>query len=97
MARRVELTVGKQVLRLSTTAPEEHLASLAALVEEKLIVTGGHPRQSPAEAALMAALALADELLAERARRCEVEQRAREGVLSALAHVDDALVRLRAD
>ena len=91
MPRRVELTVGKQVLRLTTTAPDEHLMELVALVAEKLTATGGMQRPNPAEAAMMAALALADELVAERGRRNQVESRARETVISAIARVDEAL------
>lgn len=91
VSRRVELTVGKQVLRLSTTAPDEHLVELVTLVEAKLASTGGAQRQNLAEAALMAALALADELVAERGRRSQVEQRARETVIAAIARVDEAI------
>jgi len=87
----VELTVGKQVLRLSTTAPDEHLVELVSMVEAKLASTGGAQRQNLAEAALMAALALADELVAERGRRSQVEQRARETVIAAIARVDEAI------
>ncbi len=91
MPRRVELTVGKQILRLTTTAPDEHLMELVALVEEKLASTGGMQRPNPAEAAIMAALALADELVAERGRRSQIESRARETVIAAIARVDEAL------
>jgi cell division protein ZapA (FtsZ GTPase activity inhibitor) len=97
VSRRVELTVGKQVLRLATTAPDEHLVELVALVEEKLAATGGLQRPNGAESALMAALALADELVAERGRRAQVEQRARETVIAAIAHVDEAIAHVRAD
>lgn len=96
VSRRVELTVGKQVLRLATTAPDEHLVELVSLVEEKLALTGGAQRTNVAEAALMAALALADELVAERGRRSHVEQRARETVIAAIAHVDEALAHVEA-
>jgi cell division protein ZapA (FtsZ GTPase activity inhibitor) len=92
----VELTVGKQVLRLSTTAPDEHLMELVSLVEEKLAQTGGAQRPNPAEAAIMAALALADELVAERGRRSQIEQRARETVIAAIAHVDEAIAQVDA-
>ncbi len=96
VSRRVELTVGKQVLRLSTTAPDEHLVELVSLVEAKLAQTGGAQRANVAEAALMAALALADELVAERGRRSQVEQRARDTVIAAIAHVDEALAQVDA-
>jgi cell division protein ZapA (FtsZ GTPase activity inhibitor) len=96
VSRRVELTVGKQVLRLATTAPDEHLVELVSLVEEKLAQTGGAQRANVAEAALMAALALADELVAERGRRSQVEQRARDTVIAAIAHVDEALAHVEA-
>ena len=91
VSRRVELTVGKQVLRLSTTAPDEHLMELVAIVEEKLALTGGAQRPNAAEAAMVVALALADELIAERGRRSQVESRARETVIAAIARVDEAL------
>ncbi len=79
------------MLRLSTTAPDEHLVELVSLVEAKLASTGGAQRQNLAEAALMAALALADELVAERGRRSQIEHRARETVIAAIARVDEAI------
>ena len=40
---------------------------------------------------MVVALALADELVAERGRRSQVESRARETVIAAIARVDEAL------
>ncbi len=94
MSRRIELTIGKQVLRLATTAPDEHLVELAAIVEEKLVATGLGARGNTLEVALLAALALADELLAERSRRLQVEQRSRETSIAAIARVDEALLHV---
>ena len=88
--------MGKQVLRLATTAPDEHLLELAAIVEEKLNLGANSQRTNPVEAALLAALALADELVAERGRRLQVEQRSRETVIAAIARVDEALLHVEA-
>jgi len=67
-ARTVQLRVGGQTYRVHTSAEEDELARLAALVEQKLAIVAPGGRVVNPQALLLAALALAHDLEEERAR-----------------------------
>jgi cell division protein ZapA len=93
--RTVQLRVGGQTYRVVSSAGEEELQRLAAMVDQKLceIVPGGHAqtRVVKPEAILLAAMALAHDLEEERARSAAVSTRARGAVGRMLERVDAAL------
>ena len=92
MARRtVQLRVGGQNYRVVTSASDEELQRLAAVVDQKLAAMAGPGRAISPQAMLLAAMALAHDLEEERARSAQVTGRAREAFGRILARVDDAL------
>lgn len=84
--RVVQLRVGGQTYRVSTSATEEELTRLAALVNGKL---GGRP-VTP-QNMVLAALALAHDLEEARAKTDAVTRRSRDVVGRVLERVDAAL------
>jgi cell division protein ZapA len=74
-----------------SSAPEEDLARLAEMIEAKLgeLVPRGRP--APAQAMLLAAMALAHEVEAERGLRESLERRTRDVLRRVLMRIDDAL------
>lgn len=87
--RVVQLRVGGQTYRVSTSATEEELTRLAALVNGKL---GGRP-VTP-QNMVLAALALAHDLEEARAKTEAVTRRSRDVVGRVLQRVDAALTSL---
>ena len=87
----VKLEVAGQSFKVVTSAPEEELRRLAAAVDAKMAELGPRGRAAPPQAMLMAALALAHEVEAERARRESVERRTRDVLRRALVRIDSAL------
>lgn len=96
-SRAVQLRVGGQSYRVVSSATEEELARLAAIVDEKLrsLVAPGRPM--PPQALLLAALALAHDLEEERARVRQLSGRARDAFGRILERVDAALATIPAD
>lgn len=100
MARRtVQLRLGGQTYRVVTSASDEELLRLAAVVDQKLATVVPVGRTAPPQAMLLAAMALAHDLEAatqaleeERARSDQVTGRAREAFSRILSRVDAALV-----
>jgi len=90
-SRTVQLRVGGQTYRVVSSADEEELGRLAAIVDEKLraMVPSGRPI-SP-QAMLLAAMALAHDLEEERARSRQLSGRARDAFGRMLERVDAAL------
>jgi cell division protein ZapA len=89
--RSVQLRVGGQSYRVVTSANDDELRRLAAMVDDKLtrVVPPGRP-MTP-QAMLLAAMALAHELEEARARADAVAARAKAALGSVLARVDAAL------
>jgi cell division protein ZapA len=89
VSRVVQLRVGGQTYRVSTSATEEELARLVAVVNGKL---GGRP-MTP-QNMFLAAIALAHDLEEAQARADGVAQRSRDVVGRVLQRVDAALASL---
>jgi cell division protein ZapA len=91
MSRTVDLRVAGQNYRVVSSAPEQELQRLAAVVNSKLTELAGKTRGSPPQALLLAAIALAHELETERGQRQLLERRTRDLLRRVLARIDDAL------
>ena len=89
--RTVQLRVGGQTYRVVTSASDEELQRLAAVVDQKLASVVPAGRQVTPQAMLLAAMALAHDLEEERARTTKVTQRARGAVGRMIERVDAAL------
>jgi cell division protein ZapA len=92
MARRtVQLRLGGQTYRVVTSATDDELQRLAAMVDEKLAAVSPPGRPVTPQSMLLAAMALAHDLEHERARSAHLADRAREAFGRVLARVDAAL------
>jgi cell division protein ZapA len=89
--RSVELRVAGQSFRVMSTAPEEDLLRLARMVDAKVTEVGARGRPQGSHAVLLAAIALAHEVEAERSRRESLERRTRELLERVLGRIDEAL------
>lgn len=89
--RTVVLNVAGKSCRVRTTASDEELGRLTAVVEEKLrgVLKPGRPLTT--EAMLLVAVALAHEVEAQRARADALAGKARDGLEQLLAQVDAVL------
>jgi len=90
----VEVVVGGKAYRVVASAEAEVLHRLAQVVDSKLNELGGAGRPLSPQAMVLAALALAHDLEEERARRQQVERRAREQVRSVMERIDRALAEV---
>jgi cell division protein ZapA len=92
--RPVDLRIAGQSYRVMSTAPEEDLRRLAQVVDAKVAELSPRGRVYTAHAGqpvLLAAIALAHELEAERSRREALERRTRELLHRVLGRIDEAL------
>jgi cell division protein ZapA len=89
--RTVQLRVGGQTYKVVTTASEEDLQRLAAVVDQKLATVVPAGRAIPPHALLLAAISLANDLEEERARSARTAGRAKDAFGRILARVDAAL------
>ncbi len=90
--RTVQLRLGGHTYRVVTSASDEEIHRLAAMVNQKLTTVGGPKgRQLSPETMLLAAMSLAHDLEEERARSLRIRDRAREAFGRILARVDAAL------
>lgn len=89
--RTVQLRVGGQTYRVVSSASDDELRRLAAVVDEKLAAVVPPGRAVTPQAMLLAAMALAHELEQERVRSAEVSARARGAFGRMLQRVDAAL------
>jgi|SRR6185503_5003174 len=89
--RTVQLRVGGQTYRVVSSASDEELQRLAAVVDEKLAVVVPPGRAVTPQAMLLAAMALAHDLEQERSRVATVSERARGAFGRMLQRVDAAL------
>jgi cell division protein ZapA len=89
--RTVHLRVGGQTYRVVTSASDEELQRLAAVVDAKIATVVPPGRAVTPQAMLLAAIALAHDLEEERARSEAVKTRARGAYGRLLERVDAAL------
>lgn len=89
--RTVELRIAGQNYRVVSSAPEEDLRRLAEVVAAKLAELSPKGRPPQPQAMLLAAMALAHELEAERGHRESLERRTRDLLRRVLVRIDDAL------
>ena len=87
----MELRIAGQSYRVVSSESEEELQRLAGVVNTKLAEVVGKGKGAPPQAILLAAIALAHELEAERGRLQGFERRTRDLLSRVLARIDDAL------
>jgi cell division protein ZapA len=87
----VQLRVGGQSYRVVSSASDDELRRLAAVVDEKLAAVCPPGRAVTPQAMLLAAMALAHELEQERSRTAHLAARARGAFGRILQRVDAAL------
>ncbi len=89
--RTVDLRVGGQSYRVVSSAAEGDLQRLAASVDAKIAEILPPGRPVPPQALVLAAIALAHDLEAERTKRRALERRSRDMLRRVLVRVEDAL------
>ena len=89
--RTVQLRVGGQTYRVVSSASDEELRRLAAVVDEKLAAVCPPGRMITPQAMVLAAMALAHDLEQERVRTQQLAARARGAFGRILQRVDAAL------
>jgi cell division protein ZapA len=89
--RTVQLHIAGQSYRVVSSAPEDELQHLAGVVTDKLAAVVPAGRAAPPQAMLLAAMALAHDLDAERARREALERKTRDLLRRVLMRIDDAI------
>ena len=85
--------IAGQSYKVVSSASEDELQRLAEAVSAKVDEVTPAGRGKAPQAVVLAAIALAHELEEERARRAQVEQRAKEMLRRVLGRIDDALDR----
>ncbi len=90
-SRAVDLNVAGMTCRVVTSAADEELAVLSAMVEERLATILKPGRQVTKQAILLVAIALAHEVSEERARARTIAARARTTLAKLLERVDGVL------
>jgi cell division protein ZapA len=89
--RTVELRIAGQSYKVVSTASEQDLHRLAETVSAKVTEMTPRGRATSPQSMLLAAIALAHELEAERDRRESLERRTRDLLRRVLVRIDDAL------
>lgn len=89
--RTVQLRIGGQTYRVVTTASDDELQRLAAMVDQKIATVVPPGRTVTPQAMLLAAMALAHDLEEERARSAALAERTRGAFGRMLERVDSAL------
>jgi cell division protein ZapA len=89
--RAIQLRVAGQTYKVVSSADEEELRHLAALVDDRVGALVPKGRTVPANAILLAAIALAHDLEEERSKRSSLERRARDVLRRVLMRIDHAL------
>jgi cell division protein ZapA len=95
--RTVQLRVGGQTYRVVTSASDDELQRLAAVVDQHLAKVVPPGRAVTPQAMLLAAMALAHDLEEERSRSAQLSARARGAFGRLLERVDAALGALPDD
>ncbi len=89
--RTVEVRIAGQSYRVVTSAKQDDLNRLAEMVSAKLAEVSPRGRPVPAQAMLLAAMALAHEVETERDQRQSVEHRTRDVLRRVLTRIDKAI------
>ncbi len=89
--RTVEIRIGGQNVRVVSSAPVEELQRLAGMVNAKMGEVSPPGRSAPPQALVLAAMALAHDLAAEREQRQGLERRTRDLMRRLLVRIDSAL------
>ncbi len=89
--RPVQLRIGGQSVKVFSSADESELQRLAETVSAKVEEVSPPGRPTPPQAVLLAAIALAHELLQEREQRLAFERRTRDMLRRVLVRIDDVL------
>jgi cell division protein ZapA len=89
--RTVHLRIGGQTYRVMTSASDEELQKLAAVVDQKIAAVVPPGRMVTPQAMLLAAMALAHDLEVERGRSAEIKAKARGAFSRMIERVDAAL------
>ncbi len=89
--RPVQLRIAGQSYRVVSSASEDELQRLAETVGAKVSELTPQGKAPSPQAVLLAAIALAHELEEERARRVQLERRARDMLRRVLVRLDDAM------
>ena len=87
----IQLRVGGQTYRVTSTSDEDQLRHLAGLVDERVAELIPKGRAVPANAILLAAIALAHDLEQERSTRSTLERRTRDVLRRVLMRIEHAL------
>jgi len=91
VGRTVELRIAGSNYRVVSSAEEADLQRLALMVGAKIAEVTPRGRPVQPQAMLLAAIALAHDVEAERADRESLEKRTRDFLQRALTRIDDAL------
>lgn len=93
MKRTITVEIAGTKFRLVADADEAHLQELAATVNERVdrLTAGGARGASPAHLLALAALGLADDLRASRARLGELDEMTRTVIANAIARIDQRI------
>jgi cell division protein ZapA len=89
--RMVQLKVAGQTYKVVSSADDDELQRLAAVVDGRVSELSPKGRVVPPQAVLLAAIALAHDLEEERAKREALERKTRDLLRRILMRVDDAL------
>lgn len=89
--RTVEVRIAGQAYRVVSTARQADLNRLAEMVSAKVAEVTPRGRAVAPQAMLLAAMALAHEVEAERAQRQTVERRTRDLLRRVLVRIDNAM------
>ncbi len=95
--RAIQLRVGGQTYRVVSTADEPELRRLASVVDDRVGQLVPKGKAIPAQAILLAAIALAHDLEEEQGRRKSLERRTRDVLRRVLMRIDHALEMEPAD
>jgi len=87
----VQLKVAGQTYKVVSSADDDELQRLAAVVDGRVAELSPKGRVVPPQAVLLAAIALAHDLEEERAKREALERKTRDLLRRILMRVDDAL------
>jgi cell division protein ZapA len=87
----VALTIGGQVYRVRSQAPEHELRKLAAHVDERLRSLTGSSTPVAPQALLLVAISLAHDLELERTQRKQLQHVAQDSLELLLERIDTAL------
>jgi cell division protein ZapA len=89
--RTVSVRVGGQSYKVVSSAPDDELARLAAMVDAKLLELMPSSRATSPQAMVLVAMAFAHDLETERGRRRTLERKSRDMLRRVLVRVENAL------